>query len=164
MRHLAYTPGMTGEILEDALICSECGVCEKFACPMMLSPREINAAIKRKLMADGVKRERQRETYTVSPFKDTRKVPISRLLERLDVNRYNTHPQFTNGSIQPDKVVVPLQQHIGQPCLAVVEAGSTVKRGDLIGEIPEGALGARIHASIDGRVTAVDPAQVVIER
>jgi Na+-translocating ferredoxin:NAD+ oxidoreductase RnfC subunit len=40
MRHLAYNPGMTGDILEDALICSECGVCEKFACPMMLSPRE----------------------------------------------------------------------------------------------------------------------------
>jgi len=163
MRHLAYTPGMTGEVLEDALICSECGVCEKFACPMMLSPREINAAIKRKLMADGVKRERRRETYTVSQFKDTRKVPISRLLERLDVTRYNTHPQYADISIQPDKVVIPLQQHIGKPCEAVVQTGNAVKRGDLVGEIPEGALGARVHASIDGRVTSVDPAQVVIE-
>ena len=32
MRHLAYNPGMTGDVLEDALICSECGVCEK-GCP-----------------------------------------------------------------------------------------------------------------------------------
>ena len=163
MRHLAYTPGMSGEVLEDALICSECGVCEKFACPMMLSPREINAAIKRKLMAAGVKRERQRETYRVSPFKDTRKIPINRLLERLDVARYNTHPQFSADSIEPGKVVIPLQQHIGKPSEAAVRNGSTVKRGDLIGEIPEGALGARIHASIDGRVTSVDQNQVVIE-
>ncbi len=163
MRHLAYTPGMTGDVLEDALICSECGVCEKFACPMMLSPREINAAIKRKLLADGVKRERRRETYTVSPFKDTRKVPIRRLLERLDVLRYDTHPQFADASIHPGKVVIRLQQHIGKPCEAVVQPGNTVKRGDLIGEIPEGALGARVHASIDGRVTSVDPAQIVIE-
>ena len=164
MRHLAYKPGMTGKVLEDALICSECGVCEKFACPMMLSPREINAAIKRKLLAEGVKREPKRETYRVSPFKDTRKVPISRLLERLDVARYNTHPQFADISIQPDKVAIPLQQHIGKPCEAAVKTGSVVKRGDLIGEIPEGALGARIHASIDGRVTSVDQGQVVIER
>ena len=164
MRHLAYSPGMTGEVLEDALICSECGVCEKFACPMMLSPREINAAIKRKLMAEGVKRERQRETYSVSPFNDTRKVPISRLLERLDVKRYNTHPEFSGVSIQPEKVVIPLQQHIGNPCEASVQEGNAVKRGDLIGEIPEGALGARVHASIDGRITSVDQKQVVIER
>jgi hypothetical protein len=30
-----------------------------------------------------------------------------------------------------------------------------VKKGDLIGEIPDGALGARIHASIDGTVESV---------
>jgi Na+-translocating ferredoxin:NAD+ oxidoreductase RnfC subunit len=164
MRHLAYTPGMTGEVLEDALICSECGVCEKFACPMMLSPREINAAIKRKLMADGVKREPKRQTYSVSPFKDTRKVPVSRLLERLDVKKYDTHPTFSDISIRPDRVVIPLQQHIGKPCEPAVQAGSTVRRGDLIGEIPDGALGARVHASIDGRVTSVDQDQIVIER
>ena len=164
MRHLAYNPGMVGEVLEDALICSECGVCEKFACPMMLSPREINAAIKRKLMSEGVKRESRREVYSASPFKDTRKVPISRLLERLDVKKYNTHPQFSDISIQPDRVVIPLQQHIGRPCEAAVQVGSTVKKGELIGEIPEGALGARVHASIDGRVTSIDQGQIVIER
>jgi Na+-translocating ferredoxin:NAD+ oxidoreductase RnfC subunit len=38
----------------------------------------------------------------------------------------------------------------------VVKAGDDVKKGDLIGEIPDGALGARIHASIDGTVQAVD--------
>jgi Na+-translocating ferredoxin:NAD+ oxidoreductase RnfC subunit len=164
MRHLAYTPGMTGDVLEDALICSECGVCEKFACPMMLSPREINAAIKQKLMAEGVKREPKRKTYRVSPFKDTRKVPIRRLLERLDVKKYDTHPQFSDVAIRPDKVAIPLQQHIGKPCEPVVRVGTTVKRGDLVGEIPEGALGARVHASIDGRVTSVDQGQIVIER
>jgi len=131
---------------------------------MMLSPREINAAIKRKLMADGVKREPKRQTYSVSPFKDTRKVPVSRLLERLDVKKYDTHPTFSDISIRPDRVVIPLQQHIGKPCEPAVLAGSTVRRGDLIGEIPDGALGARVHASIDGRVTSVDQDQIVIER
>jgi Na+-translocating ferredoxin:NAD+ oxidoreductase RnfC subunit len=163
MRHLAYTPGMTGEILEDALICSECGVCEKFACPMMLSPREINAAVKQKLLKEGIKREPRSEGYRVSPFNETRKIPIKRLMERLEVAQYDVHPPFWEEDIQIKQVVIPLQQHLGQPAVPVVRTGDRVTIGDLIGEIPEGALGARIHASIDGTIEAVDE-NVVITR
>jgi Na+-translocating ferredoxin:NAD+ oxidoreductase RnfC subunit len=161
MRHLAYTPGMTGAVLEDALICSECGVCEKFACPMMLSPREINAAIKQKLLKEGIKREARRDTYQVSPFNETRKIPLRRLMERLEVTRYDTHPPFYGDAIEVKRVSIPLQQHLGKPAAAVVRAGDRVKKGDLIGEIPEGALGARVHASIDGTVEAVDKNVVI---
>ncbi len=48
-----------------------------------------------------------------------------------------------------------MQQHLGKPALPVVKAGDRVRKGDLIGEIPEGALGARVHASIDGVVEAI---------
>ncbi len=163
MRHLAYNPGMTGDILEDALICSECGICEKFACPMMLSPREINAAVKQKLLSEGFKREEKREYYQVSPFKDTRKVPLMRLMERLEVTKYNIHPPFKADDPQVNKVSIPLLQHLGKPALPVVKVGDRVNKGDLIGEIPEGALGARVHASIDGTVEAVNE-NVVITR
>jgi Na+-translocating ferredoxin:NAD+ oxidoreductase RnfC subunit len=44
-----------------------------------------------------------------------------------------------------------------------VQKGDSVKKGDLIGEIPEGALGARVHASIDGTVEAVNE-NIVITR
>jgi len=163
MRHLAYKPGMNGEILEDALICSECGVCEKFACPMMLSPREINAVLKQKCLAEGVKREAKRETYRVSPFFDTRKVPLRRLMERLEVMKYDTHPAFFPDGIKVRQVKIPLNQHLGESALPVVAEGDRVQKGDLVGEIPEGALGARVHASIDGTVSAVDDKQVVIQ-
>jgi Na+-translocating ferredoxin:NAD+ oxidoreductase RnfC subunit len=155
MRHLAYTPGMTGEILEDALICSECGVCEKFACPMMLSPREINAAVKQKLLKDGKKKEPRRDPYRVSPFNETRKIPIKRLMERLEVAKYDVHPPFCEDDVQVQRVSIPLQQHLGHAAVPVVRKGDRVKCGDLIGEIPEGALGARVHASIDGVVEVV---------
>jgi Na+-translocating ferredoxin:NAD+ oxidoreductase RnfC subunit len=163
MRHLAYNPGMQGEVLEDALICSECGVCEKFACPMMLSPREINAAVKRKLLNEGVKREPKRDRYQVSMFNDTRKVPLQRLMQRLGIRQYDTHPPFLTEEIQIRKVRVPMQQHLGQPAEPVVKAGDSVKKGDLLGEIPAGALGARVHASIDGVVESVGD-QVVISQ
>jgi Na+-translocating ferredoxin:NAD+ oxidoreductase RnfC subunit len=161
MRHLAYNPGMTGEVLDDALLCSECGVCEKFACPMMLSPREINAAVKQKLLKEGIKKEPKRETYQVSIFNDTRKIPVNRLMERLEVTNYDAHPQFCENNIQVSQVTIPLQQHIGQPAIPVVKAGDKVKKGDLIGEISEGALGARVHASIDGTVQEVNDKIVI---
>ena len=61
----------------------------------------------------------------------------------------------------PAQVVVPLSQHIGAPAQAVVKAGDRVKCGDVIGEIPEQGLGARIHASMDGVVKSVDGAVVI---
>jgi len=161
MRHLAYNPGMQGEVLEDALICSECGVCEKFACPMMLSPREINAAVKHKLLQDGVKREPKRATYQVSMFNDTRKIPLQRLMQRLEVLAYDTHPPFYVGDFHVSHVRVPLQQHLGQPAEPVVKPGDRVRKGDLLGEIPEGVLGARVHASIDGVVESVGDSVVI---
>jgi Na+-translocating ferredoxin:NAD+ oxidoreductase RnfC subunit len=164
MRHLAYNPGMEGELLADALICSECGVCEKFACPMMLSPREINSVLKKKCLAQGIKREPKREAYKVSPFFDTRKVPVQRLMERLEVVKYDTHPEFYPDEIQIKEVNILLQQHLGKPASPVVAAGDRVKKGDLIGEIPEGALGARVHASIAGTVAAVDERRIIIQQ
>ena len=56
-----------------------------------------------------------------------------------------------------------LSQHIGAPAVAVVSAGQSVKVGDVIGEIPEKAMGARVHASINGVVTAVENGMVTIK-
>ena len=56
-----------------------------------------------------------------------------------------------------------MRQHIGAPAVAVVSAGQSVKVGDVIGEIPEKAMGARVHASINGVVTAVENGMVTIK-
>ncbi len=77
------------------------------------------------------------------------------------MSKYDTHPDFRENDIQVRQVFIPLQQHLGQPALPVVEAGDDVRKGDLIGEIPEGALGARIHASIDGTVQEVNDKIVI---
>lgn len=146
------------EAVKAALICSECGVCEKFACPMMISPREVNARLKQELMAAGIRRESGEKTYRPSEFIAWRRIPTKRLIERLQVGAYAGHPDFFEGPVEPERVVLPLKQHLGAPAKAVVKAGDRVQRGDLIGEIPEKALGARVHASISGRVVRVDEA------
>lgn len=55
----------------------------------------------------------------------------------------------------PARVVIPMSMHLGDPCQPVVAVGDRVKVGQPIGE-PEG-LGASIHASVSGRVAAVEP-------
>ena len=42
--------------------------------------------------------------------------------------------------------------------------GDRVNAGDKIAEIPEGALGAAVHASISGIVEAVEPDLITVRR
>lgn len=163
MRQLGAVPAAAREIMADALICSECGVCEKYACPMMISPREVNAQIKRQLLQEGVKRPPRRDSYRPSVFREMRKIPTRRLVERLGIRSYDGHPEFFEEPVEPERVAVPMKQHLGVPARAVVGPGDRVRRGDLIGEIPKGALGARVHASIDAVVESVN-AHVVLRR
>jgi Na+-translocating ferredoxin:NAD+ oxidoreductase RnfC subunit len=60
-------------------------------------------------------------------------------------------------------VSIPLAQHIGAPGVPVVTVGQRVERGTCIADIPEGKLGARIHASITGIIKSID-STIVIEQ
>lgn len=164
MRQIGSPTPVAKEVMKDALICCECGVCEKYACPMMISPREVNAQIKKGLMDQGIKRTPSKEDYQPSAFRDVRKVPTRRLMERLNIVQYDSHPEFLNQDIKTKKTRIPLKQHLGAPAATVVKVGDRVEKGDLVGEIPEDALGARVHASINGVVSAVTESVVIEAR
>lgn len=53
------------------------------------------------------------------------------------------------------QVVVPLSQHIGAPCLPVVNKGDEVKVGTLIGKAG-GFVSANIHSPVSGKVVKID--------
>lgn len=55
----------------------------------------------------------------------------------------------------PDKVFIPLAQHIGAPCEAVVKKGDTVKAGQLIAK-STGFVSTNIHSSVSGTVEKID--------
>ena len=147
-----------------ALLCCECGVCELFSCPMRLSPRRINAALKGSFGKQGVSYDGIREVRPQqSALRDYRKIPVPRLAMKLGISGYmDIHPH-DGGAFEPDRVVIPLKQHIGAPADSMVKVGDRVRTGDMVGEIPGDALGARVHASISGKIVRVSDS-VVIER
>ena len=57
-------------------------------------------------------------------------------------------------TITPKQVVIPMRQHIGAPCVPLVQVGDEVKRGQKIGD-GEG-LCVPVHASVSGKVIAVE--------
>lgn len=53
----------------------------------------------------------------------------------------------------PEKVTISMSMHVGAPCEPIVKPGQEVKLGEVIGT-PKG-LGAPIHASVSGKVSAI---------
>ena len=145
-----------------AHLCCECGVCEHYACPMQLSPRRINQAVKAALHATNTVYEGSRELrIEYSTWRALRKIPVQRLAARLGIARYMHLKTPDLGKLDPATVRIPLRQHIGAPAQALTKPGDKVRAGQCIGGIPEKGLGARIHASVDGTVMAVGSAVTI---
>jgi Na+-translocating ferredoxin:NAD+ oxidoreductase RnfC subunit len=149
-----------------AAMCCECGVCEQYACPMQLSPRRINQAVKAELRDAGIRYEGPRAiTKDFTVWREYRKIPVPRLAARIGISEYMRLATPFIGGLQPRSVSIPLRQHIGAAAVPVVRKGDAVRAGDLVGEIPENAPGARVHASISGVVDEItDRVRIVARR
>lgn len=59
----------------------------------------------------------------------------------------------------PERVILPMQQHIGAPCSPLVKVGDHVDVGQKIADSDQ-YVSAPIHASVSGKVTAVSEVKV----
>lgn len=66
----------------------------------------------------------------------------------------------------PDKIYIPMSQHIGAHCKPTVAVGDLVTYGQTIGVVESG-LGCPVHSSVSGKVVGIEPIKnahgVVIE-
>ncbi len=154
MRSLFISPEQTQVDLTMAYLCCECGLCDLFACPLDLSPRNVLVQLREELEEAGIENPHEREDTTPHEERDFRRVNTNRMMIRLELDKYKLK-DFPLKELDTDRVKVPLHQHVGAPAQPVVEQNQEVEKGDLIGEIPEGVLGARVHASIGGTVVQV---------
>jgi len=147
--------GTDAERLSEALLCSECGVCELYACPMQLSPRRINIHIKKLLREKGINAADNIAYPEQAAGREYRRIPQSRIISRLLLRGYPTEIDRTV-ICEPKSVCIPLKHGVGRPSTPVVAIGDKVSAGDVIAEVGFEEVGCLIHASISGHVTKLD--------
>lgn len=52
-------------------------------------------------------------------------------------------------------VALKLRQHVGAPCMPIVQIGQSVRAGEIVARTPGNSLGAHVHASITGVVAEI---------
>ncbi len=148
----------------ESVFCSECGLCSLFSCPEDLPPREMAMAAKKAHLARGVKLTDWKGAPAIHPMRSARRVSIDRLLKKTGLLDYDRKAPLTPADLRVERVVLPLKMHIGAPSLPLVKPGDRVQAGQKIGAVPEKKLGAALHASISGRVSAVSADAITIVR
>lgn len=166
MRSLNHGLSTEPRTITAAILCCECRLCEAYSCPLELSPVRYYKRVKQELLDGGFKNTiHRRKDLEPNRMRDYRRVPLSKLVDRLGLTRYkDIEAPFVKTPGEPAAVEIPLKQHLGAPSVPVVETGAEVSTGDLIAKIPDGALGANIHASISGIVVGVGDARLRITR
>jgi len=160
MQSLGFATG--ADPMVATLYCCECNLCSLFACPEDLDPKNVCVQAKPLARERGLTFKGDPASITPHPMGEYRRVPMRRLIAKLGLGEFNNTGPLVDYAFAPRKVTVLLKQHAGVPAVATVKCGDRVRVGDLLAAPPQGKLGARIHASIDG-VVAVTRDAVVIE-
>ncbi|MCP1223750.1 4Fe-4S dicluster domain-containing protein [Sebaldella sp. S0638] len=151
------------EVLMEALICCECNVCELFACPMGISPKSTNTYLKGVFREKGVRYTGDKEIPAADEMRDYRKIPVNRLIARLNLSKYYNNKISDLQELKADKVRIFLSQHIGKPAVPLVKEGDRVIEGQRIAEVGRDEFGANIHASINGVVSKIEKLYIEID-
>ena len=161
MRSLGFSKTGAELLNQFAALCCSCGLCTLYACPEDLFPREACDDAKADLRAAGIKFT-QTKPLRVHPMKESRRIPLSMIRQRLKIDAFDAHTPFDGTWEEPAEVRIKLSQHVGRPAAPVVKAGAKVKRGQVIAKVDTDALGVDIHASIGGTVSAIEADAITI--
>lgn len=151
MRALNYTLADISE-QQIAQLCCQCNLCELFSCPAGLYPKSANLYFKEKLAENNIRYKPTKPVFTARNSRGYRLVPTKRLVARLGLHDFDKPAPMTEVQMKPEVVHIATRQHVGAPAIPVVAVGDHLQLGQLIGKIPEGSLGAEVHASISGTV------------
>jgi len=159
MRSLLFSPPDRKPWSHWALLCCECKLCSLFACPENLNPGDICGFTKGDLAGQKVNWKssplNRGQAPRPHPIRPWRKIPVSQLKSRLGLEDYEAEAPLRLEPYAPKVVRIPLKQHVGVAAKPLVAVGQAVRRGDPVGDVPEDQLGAPVHASVCGTVTAV---------
>jgi Na+-translocating ferredoxin:NAD+ oxidoreductase RnfC subunit len=166
MRSLLFSAKDSKIHSEFALLCCECSLCSLYSCPEGLNPREVCIYAKANLKEMKINLKNSSLSpilRQVHPLREFRKTPVKKLIKKLNLSDYDKPAPYMDFDYKPKKVKILLSQHIGSIAKPIVKLGDFVKKGDIIGEIENGALGCPVHSSIDGKIVNLNDRYVEIE-
>ncbi|MDR1382366.1 MAG: SLBB domain-containing protein [Planctomycetaceae bacterium] len=167
MRSLGFNLSRQSDV-PGTQFCCECNLCSYCSCPEGLDPRGVCAENKKRILSN-------RQRWENPPFREhraanmmrNRKMPTSRLMQKIGLSRFENHAPLHDALLEVPQVEILLRQHIGAACQPIVKVGDCVTVGQTIAKRPiadgKTALGADLHASINGTVTAITERSVVID-
>lgn len=163
MRTLIYSgPTLSRDKLSTtSLYCCECNLCSLISCPEGLYPAQACIYSKKQLMQDK-KKYTGPQSGGVHPLIAYRRTPSSKIMKRLDLERYVNKGPLTPFDNQPGQVTLKLDQHIGVPAAPMVNVGDAVTAGQKIASVGD-QLGAELHSPFDGLVTRVEKQSICIK-
>lgn len=158
----AVSKGMASDVaaVMNTAYCSQCKLCEMYACPQGLAPGTLIGACKNEIRAKGLKPMEKPKFKGVSEHRKYRTVPMQRLIARLGITKYNVEAPLIDVKVKNSDLKIKLTQHIGQPAKAIVKKGDTVKAFQKLASC-EG-LGAEIHSPLDATVKEVNDKMIVL--
>jgi len=161
MRSLGFS--LAGEAnVVGTLFCCECNLCSLYSCPEDLDPKNVCSRNKQRLLQEKRRPPVEPVVRRAELHLANRRAPIRRLIAKLGLTAFRNVGPLIGKTVSPSRVVLPLKQHAGPPAQAVVAVGARVGVGDVIGRPADGQLGSVIHASMAGKVTAIN-SSVTIE-
>jgi len=165
MQQIAYNLHDTPvSVLDTVFLCSSCGVCDLQTGALHFSPSAISSMVRSRLHEEGYQPAFTKRSSQVHEMREARKVPRTKVLERLHLGGYDCINSLRCLETDPSRVEIMLDQGSGVRSKPVVAAGEEVAEGCLIAESPSRGSGAHIHASIDGRVIYMDEERMIIEK
>ena len=147
----------------NAYLCCGCRLCE-YACVMGLQPWKLNGMLKGEMGKKGVRNSLHEQPQQAAPFRSFKRYPVHKLIQQLGLSAYDVPAPMEEIQLHSTSVTLPLSQGVGAPGQPVVKEGDRVERGALIAVIPEGKLGANLHASLSGTVAAITEKEIVIRQ
>lgn len=163
MRAIASGAATDSVALINSYSCSSCGLCEMYACGQGLNPRTLIGDVKGELRKNGVMPQKGLVADPVPATREYRKVPMSRLIARLGLAKYDVDAPILDDEVKSGTLKIMLSQSIGVPSAACVSVGDSVKAGDMLGGYAADKLGTAVHAPLSGTVSQVTDKYVMLK-
>ena len=163
MRSLAFSAAGSRYWSEWAAMCCSCGLCTLYACPEALYPKEACDQSKVELRKASIPYNGP-STPTPHPMRDGRRVPTKLLKRRLFLEAYDLPAPFDPQQPACTEAWILLKQGAGATGIPIVVTGDRVGEGQALTRLPDGALGALVHAPFTAVVGEIDATSIRLKR